>query len=179
MVGRAYGPDQVPDGDDGVRELGPGWFNVAYRIRLRAGDEVVLKIAPPPDVEVMTYEHGAMATESGRSPGPALTALGAETGTRGLTRDYTIVLLSGALVSTGFSSLVRAEGRLRFSTLLWVVPVLVQITLDPLLIFGLGWGARGVAARAGTAGVWAALALGEIISALAALVLLRRLPPGG
>jgi aminoglycoside phosphotransferase (APT) family kinase protein len=63
MIGRAYGPDQVPDGDDWARELGHGWFNVAYRIRLRAGDEVVLKIAPPPDVEVMTYEHGAMATE--------------------------------------------------------------------------------------------------------------------
>jgi putative MATE family efflux protein len=76
---------------------------------------------------------------------PLLTVLGAETGTRGLTRDYTVVLLCGALVSTGFSSLVRAEGRLRFSTLLWVVPVLVQITLDPLLIFGLGLGVRGAA----------------------------------
>ncbi|XVV17209.1 MATE family efflux transporter [Actinoplanes sp. CA-131856] len=76
---------------------------------------------------------------------PLLTALGAEDATRGLTRDYTIVLLCGALVSTGFSSLVRAEGRLRFSTMLWVVPVLVQITLDPLLIFGLGWGVRGAA----------------------------------
>jgi putative MATE family efflux protein len=76
---------------------------------------------------------------------PLLTALGADPGTRGLTREYTIVLLCGALVSTGFSSLVRAEGRLRFSTLLWVVPVLVQITLDPLLIFGLGWGVRGAA----------------------------------
>lgn len=76
---------------------------------------------------------------------PLLTALGADPATRGLTRDYTMVLLGGALVSTGFSSLVRAEGRLRFSTLLWVVPVLVQITLDPLLIFGLGWGVRGAA----------------------------------
>ncbi|MEV6304531.1 MATE family efflux transporter [Actinoplanes sp. NPDC051861] len=76
---------------------------------------------------------------------PLLTALGAEPGTRGLTRDYTVVLLCGALVSTGFSSLVRAEGRLRFSTMLWVIPVLVQIVLDPLLIFGLGWGVRGAA----------------------------------
>ncbi|XVV15111.1 MATE family efflux transporter [Actinoplanes sp. CA-131856] len=76
---------------------------------------------------------------------PLLTALGADDATRSLTRDYTIVLLGGALVSTGFSSLVRAEGRLRFSTMLWVIPVLVQITLDPLLIFGLGWGVRGAA----------------------------------
>jgi aminoglycoside phosphotransferase (APT) family kinase protein len=63
MVARAYGPDQVPDGDDWARELGHGWFNVAYRIRLRDGAEVVLKIAPPPQVEVLTYERGAMATE--------------------------------------------------------------------------------------------------------------------
>jgi aminoglycoside phosphotransferase (APT) family kinase protein len=38
-------------------------FNVAYRLRLRDGHESVLKIAPPSDVEVMTYERGAMATE--------------------------------------------------------------------------------------------------------------------
>ena len=63
MVDRAYGPDQLPDGDDWVSELGHGWFNVAYRIQLRDGRRVVLKIAPPPHVEVMTYERGAMATE--------------------------------------------------------------------------------------------------------------------
>ena len=49
MVARGYGPDQVQDGaSDWVRELDHGWFNVAYRIRLRDGSEVVLKIAPPP-----------------------------------------------------------------------------------------------------------------------------------
>ncbi|GIF43753.1 phosphotransferase family protein [Actinoplanes xinjiangensis] len=64
MIAQAYGPDQVPDGDAGWwTELGHGWFNVAYRIRLRSAAEVVLKIAPPPHVEVMTYERGAMATE--------------------------------------------------------------------------------------------------------------------
>ncbi|MEU9856325.1 aminoglycoside phosphotransferase family protein [Streptomyces sp. NPDC047974] len=64
MVARAYGPHEVCDaGEDWVDELSYGWFNVAYRIRLRSGARVVLKIAPPPDVEVMTYERGAMATE--------------------------------------------------------------------------------------------------------------------
>jgi aminoglycoside phosphotransferase (APT) family kinase protein len=65
MVARAYGPDQVPDGEDGawVAELGHGWFNVAYRLTLRDGSDVVMKIAPPPDVEVMTYERGAMRIE--------------------------------------------------------------------------------------------------------------------
>jgi len=64
MVARAYGPGSVPAaGGDWVSELGHGWFNVAYRIRLRDGPDVVVKIAPPPAVEVMTYERGAMATE--------------------------------------------------------------------------------------------------------------------
>jgi aminoglycoside phosphotransferase (APT) family kinase protein len=64
MVARAYGPGQVPAaGDDWVSELGHGWFNVAYLVRLRDGSRAVLKIAPPAGVEVMTYERGAMATE--------------------------------------------------------------------------------------------------------------------
>ena len=63
MVGRAYGPDRVPDGEDWLEELGHGWFNVAYRIRLADGHQVVLKIAPPSGVEVMTYERGAMGIE--------------------------------------------------------------------------------------------------------------------
>ncbi len=65
MVERAYGPEQVPADPEGpwVEELGHGWFNVAYRITLRDGRDVVLKIAPPADVPVMTYEHGAMRIE--------------------------------------------------------------------------------------------------------------------
>jgi aminoglycoside phosphotransferase (APT) family kinase protein len=63
MVARAYGSDLVPSAAGWVSELGHGWFNVAYRIHLRDGSRVVLKIAPPRAVEVMTYERGAMATE--------------------------------------------------------------------------------------------------------------------
>jgi aminoglycoside phosphotransferase (APT) family kinase protein len=64
MAERAYGPGQVPAASaDWVCELGHGWFNVAYLMRLRDGTRVVLKVAPPAGVEVMTYERGAMATE--------------------------------------------------------------------------------------------------------------------
>ena len=63
MVARGYGADQVPAGEGWFSELGHGWFNAAYRIRLRDGSEVVLKIAPPASVEVLAYERGAMATE--------------------------------------------------------------------------------------------------------------------
>lgn len=76
---------------------------------------------------------------------PVLHALGAQGATLGYARDYAVVILAGAVVSTGFSSLVRAEGRMRFSTMLWVVPVLVQIVLDPLLVLGLDLGVRGAA----------------------------------
>lgn len=74
--------------------------------------------------------------------GPLLTVLG---DSKGSARDYAVIVLAGALVSTGFSSLVRAEGRMRFSAMQWVVTVLVQMVLDPLLIFGLGLGVRGAA----------------------------------
>ncbi|WBB58209.1 aminoglycoside phosphotransferase family protein [Streptomyces sp. WMMC500] len=63
MIGRAYGADRIPEGEGWAAELGNGWFNVAYRIRLRDGAEVVVKVAPPPRVEVMTYEREAMPTE--------------------------------------------------------------------------------------------------------------------
>ncbi|MFG3338385.1 MATE family efflux transporter [Glycomyces sp. NPDC048151] len=81
---------------------------------------------------------------------PLLDVLGAQGELRGYARDYAVVILASTLVGTGFSSLVRAEGRLRFATMLWVVPVLVQITLDPVLIYGLDMGVRGAAL--GTAG---------------------------
>ncbi|BCJ69413.1 MATE family efflux transporter [Polymorphospora rubra] len=76
---------------------------------------------------------------------PLLTLLGATGDARADTRAYVVVLLCGTLVATGFSSLVRAEGRMRYATMIWVVAVLVQITLDPILIFGFGLGVRGAA----------------------------------
>jgi aminoglycoside phosphotransferase (APT) family kinase protein len=63
MVARAFGQDQVPEGEEWAEELGHGWFNVVYAIRLRDGRQVALKIAPPAGVEVMTYERGMLGTE--------------------------------------------------------------------------------------------------------------------
>jgi putative MATE family efflux protein len=76
---------------------------------------------------------------------PLLTAFGAQGTTRELARTYATVILAGSLTATGFSSVVRAEGRMRFSTLLWLVPVAVHIVLDPLLILGLHLGVLGAA----------------------------------
>jgi aminoglycoside phosphotransferase (APT) family kinase protein len=63
MIERAYGPELVPAGDDFAAELGHGWFNVAYLLRLADDREVVMKIAPPPGIEVMTYETDMLAGE--------------------------------------------------------------------------------------------------------------------
>ncbi|MEW1839816.1 MATE family efflux transporter [Nonomuraea angiospora] len=76
---------------------------------------------------------------------PLLTLLGGSSSTIEYARPYAAVIIGGSIFSTGFSALVRAEGRLRFSTMLWVVPVLVQIVLDPLLIFVCGLGVAGAA----------------------------------
>ncbi|UED88731.1 aminoglycoside phosphotransferase family protein [Streptomyces profundus] len=63
MIERAYGIARTPEGDDFAEEITHGWFNVAYRIRLRDGRQAVLKIAPPADVAVLTREHDMMRTE--------------------------------------------------------------------------------------------------------------------
>lgn len=76
---------------------------------------------------------------------PLLTLLGARGDLRDTARDYAVIIIAGAIFATGFSSLIRAEGRLRYSTAVWVVAILVQIVLDPLLIFGLNLGVRGAA----------------------------------
>jgi aminoglycoside phosphotransferase (APT) family kinase protein len=63
MTARAFGGLALADGEDAVGELKDGWFNAAYNIRLADGREVILKIAPPKDAEVMQYEKQIMATE--------------------------------------------------------------------------------------------------------------------
>jgi aminoglycoside phosphotransferase (APT) family kinase protein len=46
-----------------VRELTEGYFNTAYRIELEDERAVVLKVAPPADVPVLTYERDLMRGE--------------------------------------------------------------------------------------------------------------------
>lgn len=63
MVERAFDGTTLADGEDAVTELKEGWFNAAYEVRLSDGREVILKIAPVKDAEVMTYETNIMTTE--------------------------------------------------------------------------------------------------------------------
>jgi aminoglycoside phosphotransferase (APT) family kinase protein len=63
MAARAFDGVGLAPGEDAVAELKGGWFNVVYDVRLADGREVILKIAPPKDAEILTYERNIMATE--------------------------------------------------------------------------------------------------------------------
>lgn len=63
MAKRAFGGVGIAPGGDAVQELKEGWFNVAYDIKLADGRNVILKIAPPEDAEIMAYEKNIMETE--------------------------------------------------------------------------------------------------------------------
>src|SRR5436189_510305 len=44
-------------------ECEEGWFNAVYRISVSDGTNCVLKVAPPPEVRVLRYEHDIITTE--------------------------------------------------------------------------------------------------------------------
>jgi fructosamine-3-kinase len=47
-----------------IVELTDGWFNAAYSVELsELNQEVVIKIAPPPEIKILTYEENIMETE--------------------------------------------------------------------------------------------------------------------
>jgi len=64
MVEKAFAGTTLAERGDAAVEFTEGWFNAAYRVRLSDDREVILKIAPPKDAEVMTYEQDIMATEA-------------------------------------------------------------------------------------------------------------------
>jgi aminoglycoside phosphotransferase (APT) family kinase protein len=63
MAKRSFSGVGLADTEDAITELKEGWFNVAYNIKLADGRESILKIAPPIDSEVLSYEKNIMNTE--------------------------------------------------------------------------------------------------------------------
>lgn len=76
---------------------------------------------------------------------PLMRLLGADEVLMPYAKGYSRILLMGAVTATGFSSLIRAEGNVRYSLIQWMVPALVNLALDPLFIFGFGMGVEGAA----------------------------------
>lgn len=59
--------------------------------------------------------------------------------------EYGRIIFLGALTSTGFSAIVRADGNVRYSTAMWVIPISANIALCWLFIMVLHMGAAGAA----------------------------------
>ncbi len=76
---------------------------------------------------------------------PLLNLLGTDEILMPYTRDYLVIILIGAVTSTGFSSLIRAEGNTKYSLYIWIFPVLINLIFDPIFIFVLGLGVKGAA----------------------------------
>ncbi len=58
---------------------------------------------------------------------------------------YGRIIFLGALTSTGFSAIVRADGSVKYSTAMWIIPVCVNLVLCWLFIMVLHMGAQGAA----------------------------------
>lgn len=76
---------------------------------------------------------------------PLLGAMGVTGELYGYARDYFIILLLGNVCSTGFSNIIRAEGKMLYALLIWVIPISLNAVLDGVFIFVLDMGVRGSA----------------------------------
>ncbi len=60
-------------------------------------------------------------------------------------KPYFTVILCGNVFSTGFSSVIRAEGKMRYGLLIWLIPTAVNVLLDYLFIYIFRLGVFGAA----------------------------------
>lgn len=98
---------------------------------------------------------------------PLLRLFGATAEVLPYARQYSGITLIGMpflIFTNGMSNLIRADGKPRYSMICMVAGAIVNTILDPLFIFGLGWGVSGAAL---------ATILGQILSFLLALRYLR------
>jgi putative MATE family efflux protein len=58
---------------------------------------------------------------------------------------YGRIIFLGAITSTGFSTIIRADGNVRYSTAIWVIPVSANLVLCWLFIMVLKMGVSGAA----------------------------------
>lgn len=125
--------------------IGGGAASIVSR-RLGGGDN---KGAARATLSAMTafYLTAAAVTAVGFAAMPSLLAgMGATGDLAPHAKTYFTIILAGNVFSTGFSSIIRAEGKNVYSLLIWVIPVTLNIVLDAVFILALGWGVAGSAA---------------------------------
>ena len=79
---------------------------------------------------------------------PILYFFGASDATVGYARDYMTIILAGNVVThmyLGLNAVLRASGHPRKSMYATINTVVINAILDPLFIYGFGWGIRGAA----------------------------------
>lgn len=76
---------------------------------------------------------------------PLLNVLGVAESLKVYAKPYLTILLIGNVFSTGFSAVMRAEGKMLFALLQWLIPISVNIILDAVFVFGLKLGVAGAA----------------------------------
>lgn len=76
---------------------------------------------------------------------PLLRLFGATDEIMPFAKEYFTIILIGNVFSTGFSSIIRAEGKMVYSLLIWLIPTAVNVSLDAVFIYGLHMGVKGAA----------------------------------
>ncbi|MDE6470485.1 MAG: polysaccharide biosynthesis C-terminal domain-containing protein, partial [Eubacterium sp.] len=76
---------------------------------------------------------------------PLLRLFGATDDIMAYAKEYFTIILLGNVFSTGFSSIIRAEGKMVYSLLIWLIPTAVNISLDAVFIYALDMGVKGAA----------------------------------
>lgn len=76
---------------------------------------------------------------------PLLRLFGATDDIMPFAKEYFTIILLGNVFSTGFSSIIRAEGKMVYSLLIWLIPTAVNVSLDAVFIYGLHMGVKGAA----------------------------------
>lgn len=74
-----------------------------------------------------------------------LNAFGATSEIMPYAKTYFTVIVLGNVFSTGFSSLMRAEGKMIYSLLIWLIPTGINIVMDYILIYKFSLGVAGAA----------------------------------
>ncbi len=76
---------------------------------------------------------------------PLLRLFGATQEIMSYAKEYFTIILIGNVFSTGFSSIIRAEGKMLYSLLIWIIPTAINVALDAVFIYALDMGVKGAA----------------------------------